>query len=167
MPSCLRGQDFKQSDFTGAYLQGQQTESERTLARPPPGFLESDERGVQVFWLMLAPLYGQCDAGAVWNRTLNKFLTAPGPVGLGFERASNDPCIYSKTVPPNDDRVIYPLCVDDARVYNYPTPEARAEAERVERRRRNASVSSLESPTPTWTSFSAPRERAIGHKLPW
>jgi hypothetical protein len=105
--SCLRGQDFKQSDFTGAYLQGQQTESERTLARPPTGFRESDERGVQVFWLMLAPLYGQCDAGAVWNRTLNEFLTAPGPVGLGFERASNDPCIYSKTVPPNDNRVTY------------------------------------------------------------
>ena len=81
--SCLRGQDFKQSDFTGAYLQGQQTESERTLARPPPGVRESDERGVQVFWLMLAPLYGQCDAGAVWNRTLNEFLTAPGPLGSG------------------------------------------------------------------------------------
>ena len=41
--SCLRGQDFRQSDFTGAYLQGQQTESERTLARSPPGFRESDE----------------------------------------------------------------------------------------------------------------------------
>ena len=129
--SCLRGQDFKQSDFSGTYLQGQHTESEQTLARPPTGFRESDERGVQVFWLMLAPLYGQCDAGAVWNRTLNEFLTAPGPVGLGFERASNDPCIYSKTVPPNDDRVTYPLYVNEARVYNDPTPEARAEVKRV------------------------------------
>jgi hypothetical protein len=37
-------------------------------------------------------------------------------------------------VPPNNNRVIYPLYVDDARVYNDSTPEARAEAEQNERR---------------------------------
>ncbi len=29
--SCLRGQDFKQSNFTGTYLQGQLIEPKRTL----------------------------------------------------------------------------------------------------------------------------------------
>ena len=38
---------------------------------------------VEIPWLMLSPLYGQADAGAIWNRTLNDFLVAPEPVGLG------------------------------------------------------------------------------------
>jgi len=45
----------------------------RPAARPP----------VEIPWLMLSPLYGQADAGAIWNRTLNDFLVAPEPIGLG------------------------------------------------------------------------------------
>ena len=35
------------------------------LARPPPGFRTTDERGVEVLWLMNNPLYGQLDAGVI------------------------------------------------------------------------------------------------------
>jgi hypothetical protein len=131
--ACLRGQDQLQSDFTGAYLQGVQKESEQVLARPPPGFREADERGVEILWLMLSPLYGQADAGAIWNRTLNDFLVAPEPGGLGFERNVNDPCVYTRTEP-GGGRVTYALYVDDARLYNDPTPAARELARRVQSR---------------------------------
>ena len=49
------------------------------LARPPPGFRTFDERGVAILWLMQNPLYGQLDAGAIWNRTFNEFVTRQGP----------------------------------------------------------------------------------------
>ena len=38
-----------------------------------------DERGVAILWLMQNPLYGQLDAGAIWNRTFNEFVTRQGP----------------------------------------------------------------------------------------
>ena len=45
------------------------------MARPPVGFREYDERGVEILWLMNGPLYGQSDAGAIWNRTFTHFMT--------------------------------------------------------------------------------------------
>jgi len=88
---------------------------------------------VEIIWLMLSPLYGQADAGAIWNRTLNHFLVAPEPAGLGFERNVNDPCIYTR-IEPGGGRVTYALYVDDARLYNDPTPAARELAGRVQSR---------------------------------
>ena len=49
------------------------------LARAPAGFRVTDERGVELYWLMNNPLYGQLDAGAIWNRTFNEFVTRNGP----------------------------------------------------------------------------------------
>ena len=71
--SCLRRQHMQPYDVTGAYLNGKQKECEQVLARPPVGFREYDERGVEILWLMWVPLYGQGDAGAIWNRTINEF----------------------------------------------------------------------------------------------
>ena len=76
------------------------------------------------------PLYGQADAGAIWNRTVNKFFTDPTPDGLGLERSTHDPCVYSKEVGP-DERVSGPLYVDDGRLYCDPTPKAREESKRI------------------------------------
>ena len=87
---------------------------------------------MEIPWLILSPLYyGQADAGAIWNRTLNDFLVAPEPAGLGFERNVNDPCIYTRTKP-GGGRVTYALYVDDARLYDNPTPAARELAGRVQ-----------------------------------
>jgi len=57
---------------TGDYLNGKQKDCEQVLTRPPVGFREYDERGVEIFWLMWVPLYGQGGAGAIWNRTINE-----------------------------------------------------------------------------------------------
>ena len=58
-----------------------------TPKTPPAGFREFDERGVEVLWIMNNPLYGQVDAGQIWNRTFNEFVTA----------GSTDAAISSKT----------------------------------------------------------------------
>ena len=36
---------------------------------------------MEIYWLMNNPLYGQLDAGAIWNRTFNEFVTTGGPRG--------------------------------------------------------------------------------------
>ena len=67
--SVLRRQHTAPFDVPGAYLQGKQLASEQIVCRSPPGFRRYDERGVEILWLMQNPLYGQGDAGAIWNRT--------------------------------------------------------------------------------------------------
>jgi hypothetical protein len=125
--ACLREQHFCDYDVPGAYLQGDQLTSEQVLARAPLGFREYDERGVEIMWLMQAPLYGQLDAGAIWNRTINEFLT--GAVGL--ERCPHDPCVYSKSMGADrgEDVLTGPLYVDDGRLYYDHTPAAIAAAD--------------------------------------
>ena len=67
--SALRKQHCCSFDVPSAYLWGEQTSLEQVVARPPMGFREYDENGVEILWLMNGPLYGQADAGAIWNRT--------------------------------------------------------------------------------------------------
>ena len=69
-------------------LRGDQLPCEQVVARAPIGFREVDERGVELYWLMWSPLYGQNDAGAIWNRTFNSFATdgknSTGDVEVNF-----------------------------------------------------------------------------------
>ena len=92
---ALREQDFRDFDVCGAYLQGVQRADEQVAARPPVGFREWDERGIEIFWLMSHPLYGQADAGAIWNRTWNDYVTEEPP-GCAYERCPQEPCVYAK-----------------------------------------------------------------------
>ena len=154
---CIRGQDKISADVSSAYLQGDQRKCEQVVAKPPRGWARTDENGVKYLWLMNAPLYGQGDAGAIWNRTFNEFVesdahecAAPsGPsaavnakdldqrpgAGLGMERCDYDPCLYGKAVGGNDDdRCSMTLYVDDIQCYNDPTPTARAEREQSQAR---------------------------------
>ena len=124
--SCLRKQHMQPYDYSNAYLQGTQLESEQMVVRPPVGFRRYDERGVEILWLMHSPLYGQCDAGAIWNRTCNEFYCDKG-AGLGLERCVNDPCVYSKACSDGSRRT-EALYVDDGRQYWDPTDAARAAA---------------------------------------
>jgi len=110
---------------------------------------------------MKHPLYGQADAGAIWNRTFNEFCVRGNPHlqphtgdthaaeivtvehadamaaagapaakddGLGFDRCPHDPCVYSRTVGSDEDRVTMPIYVDDGRLIWDPTPAARTAA---------------------------------------
>eukprot|EP00966_Prymnesium_polylepis_P331588 7387168-Prymnesium_polylepis.1 len=124
---CLRGQHCRPYDVPGAYLQGVQKASEQVLLIPPPGFRFADERGVKIYWLTNNPLYGQADAGAIWNRTANDYITTEGKL----PRCPQEPGVYSCDFGTNEDgRVTNPLYVDDGRVYFDPTDTARREADR-------------------------------------
>ena len=80
----LRRQHYCSGDVQGAYLQGEQRKSEQRVVRPPPGFRKFDERGMEILWLMNNPMYGQGDAGAIWNCTYNDYLTDKKPRGCKF-----------------------------------------------------------------------------------
>ena len=84
--AVLREQHMVPFDVPGAYLQGEALTSEMILLRPPKEFRSWDERGVEIMWLMLVPIYGQADSGAIWNRTINEFATGETPKGCNFER---------------------------------------------------------------------------------
>ena len=73
--SVVSVSNHRSYDVPSAYPQGIQKESEQVVARPPPGFRKHNEEGVEILWLMMSPLYGQADAGAIWNRTFNDFCT--------------------------------------------------------------------------------------------
>ena len=66
-------------------------------------------------WVVGGTLYGQTDAGAIWNRTANTVISDDGD-GSGLERCQYDPCVYSNEKPAGG-RVTSPLYVDDGRVY--------------------------------------------------
>ena len=122
--AAIRGMHMCPYDVTGAYLWGEQKECEQVIARPPLGFRQFDERGIEIYWIMWVPLYGQTDAGAIWNRTINNFQTG----ALGYERCDNDPCVYTKRLD-DGSHVTMPLYVDDGKYYYDDTPAAKAATE--------------------------------------
>ena len=90
-------------------------------ARPPPGY-RTFIRGVPVVWKLRVPLYGEADAGRIWNRTLLKQLVEVQE----FKQSEYDPCYFYKYL--NDgtrmDMVIY---VDDGYVIDQFSAAADAE----------------------------------------
>ena len=97
--ACLRKQHRADYDVPGAYLQGEQQFHERRLYRPPPEARKFDERGIEILWLSNHPFYGQTDAGAIWNRTMNTTLTSDRePDGCALERCPQDPSVYGANV---------------------------------------------------------------------
>ena len=129
--SCIRGQNMCPFDVPGAYLQGKQRPEEQKLLRAPPGFRKYDERGVELYWLTNNPLYGQPDAGGIWNRTINEFVTDK----CELERCPQEPCIYSKDFGDNEDgRVTSPLYVDDSKVVYDNTASGKKAAENIKKK---------------------------------
>ena len=49
-------------------------------------------RGVPVVWRLKVPLYGEADAGRIWNRTLTKQLVDVQQ----FVQSAWDPCYFRK-----------------------------------------------------------------------
>ena len=96
-------------DIEAAYLKGEFNEDEVVYARPPLGYRHKI-RGVPVVWRLKIPLYGEADAGRIWNRTLVKQLRAQG-----FKQSEFDPCYFRKLFP-NGKRVDILMYVDDGYV---------------------------------------------------
>lgn len=81
-------------DVEGAYLQGQYDEGVSIYGRPPAGYRTHDRRGVPIVWKLSAPLYGEADAGRLWNSTFHKQMIAQS-----FTQSDADPCYYYKQYP--------------------------------------------------------------------
>ena len=78
-------------DVEGAYLQGEYAAGQVVYARPPPGYRSFDRRGVPVVWRLTSPLYGEADAGRLWNQTFHKQM-----IVQKFTQSEADPCYYYK-----------------------------------------------------------------------
>ena len=77
-------------DVEAAYLKGEFEKGEIWYVRPPPGYRHY-VRGVPVVWRLKIPLYGEADAGRIWNRTLVKQLQCQDLV-----QSQYDPCYFRK-----------------------------------------------------------------------
>lgn len=125
----MRGMNEETFDAVGAYLQGNRNESEVVIARSPRHYREYDEDGEELLWILTVPLYGQADAGAIWNRTWDEHMR--GPVE-GYATDEAAPCLYARVVGPNlDERVHVPVYVDDGKICSDSSPAATAEHTRL------------------------------------
>ena len=97
-------------DIEAAYLKGEFENDETVYARPPPGYRHTI-RGVPVVWRLKIPLYGEADAGRIWNRTLVRQLRDR----QHFNQSEFDPC-YFRLVHDNGERVDILMYVDDGYV---------------------------------------------------
>jgi hypothetical protein len=90
-PSSLSQVRQRTFDVEAAYLKGKFNSDEVLHARPPPGFRTFVD-GRPIVWRLLVPLYGEADAGRIWNRTLVNQL-----VGVqGFTQSEYDRCYFRK-----------------------------------------------------------------------
>ena len=97
-------------DIEAAYLKGEFEANEVVYARPPPGYRHTI-RGVPVVWRLKVPLYGEADAGRIWNRTLVKQLRDVQK----FKQSEFDPCYFRKYLP-GGKRIDVVMYVDDGYV---------------------------------------------------
>ena len=104
-----------------AYLKGQFEDNEVLHARPPPGFRPKVNGNVPVVWRLRVPVYGEADAGRIWNRTYVKQTEAQG-----IQQSEYDPCYFYKCL---DDgtRLDFVMYVDDGYVVDAHSAAADAE----------------------------------------
>ena len=102
-------------DVDAAYLKGEFEDSQVLYARPPKGARHYVD-GVPVVWRLRVPLYGEADAGRLWNRTLVRFLVGPtNGGGAGWTQSHYDPCFFYKRL--GDGSVMHlVMYVDDGYV---------------------------------------------------
>lgn len=110
-------------DVEAAYLKGEFNADEVHHARPPVGY-RTFVRGVPVVWRLRCPLYGEADAGRIWNRTLVKQLTEVQK----FEQSQYDPCYFWKHLS-DGTRMDLVMYVDDGYVVDNNSTAADAELE--------------------------------------
>jgi hypothetical protein len=113
---AVTGRRCRHFDVEGAYLKGKFEDGEVVYARPPPNFPGGtvyrlyDEREVPLVWRLKVPLYGEADAGRIWNCTaVNQLVNVQG-----FTQSEYDPCYFFKEQ--GGERVDIALYVDDGYV---------------------------------------------------
>lgn len=108
-------------DVEAAYLKGK-FDGEVIYARPPPGKARRYVRGVPVVWRLKVPLYGEADAGRIWNRTLLKQLRDV----QNFTQSRYDPCLFYKVLA-DGTKMVVAMYVDDGYVVDMQSVCADAE----------------------------------------
>ena len=111
----------------GAYLKGKFTDNEIVYARPPPGYRTYTFRNgmkVPIVWQLKVPLYGEVDAGYIWNRTATHQLCKVQK----WNQSEHDPGYFWKILEDGTfmDLLLY---VDDAYVTDTGSPLADVEIE--------------------------------------
>ena len=112
----MQGRRRRQFDVEGAYLKGKFENDEVVYARPPPDFPGGTRfrhftvDGTPIVWRLKVPLYGEADAGRIWNRTAVHQLVDVQK----FQQSEFDPCYFFKEV--DGERVDVVLYVDDGYV---------------------------------------------------
>ena len=118
-------------------------------------------RGVPVIWRLRVPLYGEADAGRLWNRTFVRFLT--GPIdggGGGWSQSGYDPCYFFKILHDNA-RIDMALYVDDGYVIDSGSPLADAELTRLHDRFTIA----INTQSSSWASISLSARRNFSRAI--
>lgn len=111
-------------DVEAAYLKGKFEAHEIHHVRPPVGYRTFIRGNVPMVWRLKAPLYGEADAGRIWNRTLIQQL-----VGVqNFSQSKYDPCYFWKLLS-DGSRIDIVMYVDDGYVVDAFSSAADAELE--------------------------------------
>ena len=113
-------------DVEAAYLKGKFEENEVLYARPPVGPWRNFIRGVPVVWRLKVPLYGEADAGRIWNRTLVRQLTQVQK----FQQSQFDPCYFWKHLS-DGTRLDIVMYVDDGYAVDATSQAAEAELKQL------------------------------------
>ena len=79
-------------------------------------------------WQLKVPLYGEADAGRIWNKTLVRQLVSV----QGFNQSQYDPCYFWKHLR-DGTRIDIVMYVDDGYVVDAFSPAADAELEELNR----------------------------------
>ena len=125
-PKPLQQRTF---DVEAAYLKGEFEGNTAIYGRPPRG-ARHHVRGVPVVWRLCVPLYGEADAGRLWNRTFVRFIIGPlNGGGAGWTQSQYDPCFFFKVLD-DGSRMHLVLYVDDGYVIDNGSALADAELQR-------------------------------------
>ena len=128
VPNVKRKPRLRQRTFDveGAYLKGKFEDGEVLHARPPISHREYVEGDVPVVWRLKVPLYGEADAGRIWNRTLVHQLVNV----QHFEQSRSDPCYFWKHLG-DGTRMDLVMYVDDGYVVDAHSAMADAELKQL------------------------------------
>ena len=123
--NCTPTRQQRTFDVEAAYLKGKFEDGEVVHVRPPRGY-RSYIRGVPVVWRLKVPVYGEADAGRIWNRTLVKQLTQVQK----FRQSEYDPCYFYKILK-DGTRMDFVMYVDDGYVTDAYSADAQAELDEL------------------------------------
>ena len=102
-------------DVKWAYLQGDgKFMGMKVWGRAPIGCRLYDERGVELVWEIVKPLYGGPDSGRAWYLTFTTWLMSPA--AGSFLRCDADACLFDRVLA--EGRINLNLYVDDGSTWD-------------------------------------------------